>query len=322
MNKVKVFLTVDTEVWDFYDDIQKNIASSLWGETNSGDYGLMYLLELFERWDIKANFFVEPLFSLEGYNIELKKVVEAIAKFKQDIQLHIHTERLSLQNSELPLQARGNLYNYSLVEQEKIIAKGLSILRSYGCDNINAFRAGNYGGNIDTLRALKRNGIDYDTTYNACYLDKPCHMRELGDALLQPKTFGEVTIYPVTFFTQANGQKRHMQIVACSISEFIDALNDAYSKQIGEVVIVLHSFEAIQRKVGKTRHHQPDQIVMKRLEKLSQFLSENDDRFQTALFSEQIKKPHKSKMATETSLKVRNSSTFFRFIEQAIRKIR
>jgi hypothetical protein len=49
-----------------------------------------------------------------------------------------------------------------------------------------AFRAGSYGANFDTLRALARNGILYDSSHNTCYLGYTCEMRT-PNLLLQPK---------------------------------------------------------------------------------------------------------------------------------------
>jgi peptidoglycan/xylan/chitin deacetylase (PgdA/CDA1 family) len=322
-NKVKVFLTVDTEVWDFYDDLESNINSSMWGETPNGNFGLNYLLELFAKYQLSANFFVEPLFSLVDKGNTLQNIVDVIKRYKQDIQLHIHTERLELTNPELPLNAKANLHNYTLKEQQNIIAKGTQLLASCGANNINSFRAGNYGGNEDTLRALNNLGFAFDSTYNACYLDAPCFMTTLGKDLNHATFYGNLTVYPVTYFVQLNKTKRHMQIVATSKNEIIDALNSAYINNFSEVTIVLHSFEAIQRMLQHEKTHRLDKIILSRLEGVCSFLANNRDKFETCLFSslKSVDKKTESSTNTNLNLKVRNISTIRRLLEQMFRRI-
>jgi len=322
-NKMKVLLTVDTEVWDFYDDLDLNIKSSLWGETADGRYGLKYLLDLFRKHGLLANFFVEPLFSLVDKNDTLQEVIGLIQSYEQDVQLHIHTERLEPTNRELPLKAKANLHNYTLQEQETIIAKGLELLTTCGVSNVNAFRAGNYGGNEDTLRALNSLNFEFDSTYNACYLNAPCYMTVLGNDLNQAIRYDNITVYPVTYFVQPNRKKRHMQIVATSKSEMIDALNSAYNNNFSEVTIVLHSFEAVQRKHKHERYHRVDKFILARLEGVCSFLANNKDKFETCLFSElcEVEQTKENSKLEYEKLRVGTLSTIKRFIEQTLRKI-
>lgn len=322
-NKVKVFLTVDTEVWDFYDDLESNIKSSLWGETASGNFGLKYLLDLFAKYQLSANFFVEPLFSLVDKNNTLQDIVDLIQPYKQDIQLHIHTERLELTNPELPLEAKANLHNYTLNEQQEIIAKGKELLIACGVNDINAFRAGNYGGNEDTLRALNSLGFAFDSTYNACYLNAPCFMTALGKDLNQATRYENLIVYPITYFVQHNRKKRHMQIVAASKNEIIDALNSAHHNNFSEVTIVLHSFEAIQRMFKHDSYHRVDKVILARLEGVCSFLANNKDKFDTCLFSElsNVSEATKNCNINGLNLKVRKMSTIRRLLEQTFRKV-
>jgi len=317
---VNIFLTIDTEVWEFYDDFSHNFQSSIDGTTDEGCYGLTYLLDVFKKYQLAANFFVEPLFSIHGYEKELKLITDKVNEYHQDIQLHIHTERFSKNNSVLPLDKKANLHQYSLHEQTNIIDTGYQLLQKLSDNQVNCFRAGNYGGNIDTLRALEKLNIPFDTTYNACYLNSACKMGDLGHGLNDKFEFEGVSIFPVSFMENMMGT-RHFQLVACSTSEMKSALYSAKRLEIENVVIVLHSFELIQRKVGQTKYHKLDKIVQNRFLNLCQFLSDNRDTFKTQKFSElEISNEHTG--TNKTPLKASNIGTVTRLVEQTIRKLK
>jgi predicted deacetylase len=57
--------------------------------------------------------------------------------------------------------------HFSLEDQTLLVAKGIEQLRACGVDNVHSFRAGGYGANVDTLHALARNGVRYDSSHNA-----------------------------------------------------------------------------------------------------------------------------------------------------------
>jgi len=65
-----------------------------------------------------------------------------------------------------PLSSRrigGNLYDFHRDEQYQILEYARDTLIAAGAPAPNAFRAGNYGANDDTLLALSDLGIQYDT---------------------------------------------------------------------------------------------------------------------------------------------------------------
>ncbi|MDJ0656787.1 MAG: hypothetical protein QNJ40_21680 [Xanthomonadales bacterium] len=284
---MKVFLTIDTETWWFYDDFLDNHRSAVYGEVGGKQYGLPYQLQLFRDHGLKANFFVEPLFTLSSGMDPLSEMVASIQNAAQDVQLHIHTEWLERtgKNFLLSGQTGDNISEFSLGDQVELIANAKHLLQQAGAENITAFRAGNYGANADTLLALAQNGIYQDTSYNYCYLDAECKLR-MERPLYQPCRVGEIIEYPITFFEDFPGHFRHLQVTACSSSEMEHVLNTALAQNWGHVVVVLHTFECVQR-LNSSGRHRVDHIVLRRLKNLCRFLDRNRDRFSTELFSEQ-----------------------------------
>lgn len=283
---LNVFLTVDTEVWPATPQwresrLAHDIGRDIFGETSSGSFGLPYQIEQLNRYGLKASFFVESLFAGAVGFEPLRRIVRAIQGGGHDVQLHLHTEWLDkLADSPLPGRAGQHLKDFSLDEQSILISTGLANLRECGVDEVQAFRAGNYGANLDTLRALAQNGIFIDTSYNACYRSSSCGI-ETPDLLLQPRRLAGVLEFPISFFCDYPGHYRHAQLCACSSSEMENALLDAWKSNWHCFVLIFHSFELIKRGRGT-----PDGVVIKRFERLCQYLAENPDKFRVSTFAD------------------------------------
>lgn len=322
MNKLNVFITIDTELWLLYNNFQKDLDSAIYGKTPQGDFGVIHQLETFKKYDLNATFFVEPLFTLQYGEESLVELVTHINNYNQEIGLHIHTEWFSKKNSHILANKKlgQNINDYSETEQTQIIKKGLELLKSSGAKNITSFRAGNYGGDFNTLKALKSNNILFDTTYNYPYLNSVCDM-DTGEALQDTSRMADIYQIPVTYFHDYGNHPRHLQLTACSLSEIKHVLTQAYQQQRHSCTIVLHSFEWIKRiRKGAIKDHTLDKICLKRFHGMCQFLSDNKDKFTTQKFekieiTKIISKPDASPI---TSNIARTSS---RFIEQALRRI-
>src|SRR4029077_8698578 len=160
---LKVLLTIDTEFWPgdarwpdrpltrpltgFAEAYRRDVL----GRTDSGDFGLPYLLQSLNRHNLRGIFFVEALSSSVIEGPQLERTVRAIVDAGQEVQLHLHTEWLSEATVPgLPLQHRPNLGDFTLEEPPAIIRHGLARLRAAGAHGVTALRAGNMGGNRDT----------------------------------------------------------------------------------------------------------------------------------------------------------------------------
>lgn len=289
---LNVFLTVDTEVWPQTPDWRKSglsqdIRRDIHGATPEGEFGLPFQIELLNTYGLKAVFFVEALFACSVGLDPLRKIVGMIQNGGHDIQLHLHTEWLDkITEPILPGRTGLNLRDFSEDEQVLLIARGIQNLQACGVSNICAFRAGNYGANFDTLQALSRNGILYDTSYNACYLNLSCGI-QTPELLLQPKQIHGVYEFPVSFFRDYPGHYRHAQLCACSSQELENILLGAWKQGWYSFVLVSHSFELIKyRKQVVGGSASADRIVIKRFERLCRFLANHRDKFCTAVFSE------------------------------------
>lgn len=280
-----VFITIDTEVWldGLTQDPLEAINRRIYGHTPNGEFGIRYQMETLNAHGLKATFFVDP-FGFLALNAEkqLREITGEIEKAGHEIQLHIHTEWLSkIPNPALPDQAKQHQKYYSEEEQEAIIAEGLNALQPYCKGKIVAFRAGNFGADPGTLRALAKNGLLFDSSYNAA--SGQCGIK-LGEPLLQPKKMEGIYEFPVTLFRDFPKHLRPLQICGCSSWEMETVLTEAAEKGWHSAVIVSHSFELLRRPFKKIDRE--NQTVVRRFEKLCGFLSVRPDKFRTRLFSE------------------------------------
>ncbi len=277
---LNVLITVDTEIWcGGWADLDTKFPASfrryVYGPTPSGDYALPFLLKVLSDHGLDAVFFVEPLFATR-FGIEpLREVVGLIQNARQEVQLHLHTEWADeALNPLLPgvRRKRQHLRMFSQAEQVKLIAAGLELLKRGGADSINTFRAGNFGANSDTLIAVGKNGLDYDSSYSGARNTTDIAP---GQLLTQPQALASVTEYPVTVFRDHGPTSlRPLHVTACSFNEMTWVLNSAADSNWDSVVVVLHNFELMD-----VHRDRPDPIAVRRFRRLCSFLERHHDRF-------------------------------------------
>ena len=278
-----VFLTVDVEIWP------KNWDSSherfpgyfnqfIRGRTSRGDFGLPFQLKVLAERGLKCIFFVEALFACEFGTGPLAEIIDLIRESGQEVQMHLHTEWVKHSRRPiLPGRQGLNLRDFSLAEQEILLTTGLKNFSECGLNSICAFRAGNFGANLDTLRALNRVGINIDSSVNRAAKVEPF----LQEPITDPKVIESVVEFPVTVYEDANGRLRHLQVAASSSSEMMSVLSQVHEQGRRTAVVFWHSAELLN-----TSRTLPDRFAIRRFEKLCDFLAQHRDRFSTVGFSD------------------------------------
>jgi hypothetical protein len=286
---MRLLLTVDVEVhpctpnWR-ESSLAAEIEQYIDGRTPNGSYGLAYQLSVLKKHRLKAVFFVESLFASEAGKEPLKRTVSMIRDAGHEVQLHIHTEWLSyFRHSFLEGRVGTHMREFSENDQARLVSRSLENLASCGLPDVCAFRAGNYGANLATMRALARNGIRYDSSWNAAYLGGYCGL-DVGEPLYGPRLIEGVWEVPISFFEDYPGHVRHGQLAACSFAELRHAMLSASRAGWPTFVIVGHSFELVWRRVRKGRPASPRRLVIRRFEELCRFLAEWRDTLPTGGF--------------------------------------
>ncbi len=313
-----VFLTVDVEIWcDGWNDIDGQFPDAfrkhIYGATPLGDYGLPYQLDLLNQHGLSGVFFIEPLFALRFGTEPLAEIVGLVRESGQEVQLHLHTEWVNEASKpffEGMNAKRQNLRDFSLKEQTLLITEGAKLLRQAGAGDFNAFRAGSFGFNTDTLRALAENGIPFDSSYNARRFGLESGVMP-GVSVEEPIEFLGVYEYPMTIFKDGTGSLRNAQLTACSHREMEGLLWQALEAGRKSFVILSHGSELLNRS-----NDRPDKVVVKRFRKLCEFLDRNRDSFRLRGFKDLQPKIVDQQPAQLTSP---ISKTCARIMEQAYR---
>ncbi|NML60319.1 polysaccharide deacetylase [Massilia sp. RP-1-19] len=284
---VNVFITVDVELWcDGWTDIDRRFAQAMrkyiYGDTAQGGFGIPYQLNVLNEHGLDAVFFVEPLFSARFGPQPLADIVGLIQSAGQEVQLHLHTEWVD--EARTPLlpdvtSKRQHLRYYTLAEQTSLIAQGAGMLERAGARRPDAFRAGSFGFNRDTIGALAANGIPFDSSYNATLFGPDSGVLP-GELATAPFACGGVHEYPMTVFMDGTRKLRHVQLTACSHGEIEGLLLQAAERGDTDFVILSHGFELLNK-----RKDRADKVVLKRFHQLCKFLDRRRDAFTTRGFT-------------------------------------
>jgi len=299
---VKVYITVDTEVWPNVPDWphvplpvdyggSRAIEWYLYGGKGPGARGVPYQLDVLAREGLKATYFVDPMFSFALGLEPLRDVVSAIVGAGQEVGLHLHPEWLTDPRCKgLPRFAGPLLNGYGEADQSALIRAGLDRLAAAGAPPISVFRAGSWGANRVTLKALRDNGIHCDSSLNARFpASFPDVEGAVRNAATQPFRLESVAEFPVTSFTdRPPSGRRPLHVCAASLAEFRLVLEHAAAESWEAVVIVMHSFEFVRvNRIEGSGTAAPQHLLARRFEQICAFLSENQSRFQTCHFRDE-----------------------------------
>ncbi len=253
----RVFITIDTEYSSgLYngpgaDDRAENYARSIACVTPEGPAGITHKLELLAEHGQKAVFFVDPMPALVWGIAAIEDIVGPIVAAGQDVQLHCHTEWLEHAGpaSPLPSKATGkNLADFTFEDQCRVLDYARATLIAAGAPAPVAFRAGNYGANDDTLRALAAIGLDYDSSHCPALVGSGACRIGLGADDRDPVGHMGVLEVPVGAIGTIGGGLRHAQLTALTLAEILSAIRHARDAGRSSFTLVSHSFELINRR--------------------------------------------------------------------------
>ncbi|AZI34742.1 hypothetical protein NT2_02_03420 [Caenibius tardaugens NBRC 16725] len=268
-----VLITIDTEYSeDFYArgvarDCSRNFDLAIACRARGQEAGIHYQMDVMARHGIRGVFFVDPMPALVWGQEAVDRVVQPILEHGHEVQLHLHTEWLRFAK-ENPLGDRTgrNMRDFTREEQRILVAYAADRLVAAGAAFPRAFRAGNYGADDNTLRALSDCGILYDSSFPAGLQDTECSIVQAIGACA-PFRQNNVVEMPIAAIAARNGGVRHGQVAALSAREMQAAITHAHAHKWPAMVLVSHSFELFDR-----HNARPLRLMKRRFEALCAWL--------------------------------------------------
>jgi len=272
---MRLVLSFDVEIWcngwhHLDDSFPGAFERYVYGHSRTQGGALPKTLEILERHGLRAVFFVEPLFAARFGVRYLREIVELIRSRGQQVELHLHSEWAD-EISPRPLPhitaKRQHLQHLSYADQCTLIGMGLDLLSEAGAPAATAFRAGSFGANADTLRAVEAAGLSFDSSVNA---STPISVPDLRDTieLFQPSFVGNVLCVPLTVFRDGFGRIRPAQVGSCSFEELRQVVDHAVEESWPAIIILSHNFEMLRPDSPKI-----DPIVLRRFERLCRYIA-------------------------------------------------
>jgi len=260
-------------------DALANYESSILGRCREGDFGIHFQMDVLERHGLTGVWFVDPMPALVYGPAIIDAIVQPIVTRGHEVQLHIHTEWLAF----APFNPAGRLFgrnigDFPLAAQKKLIGLARDILVGAGAPKPTAFRAGNFGANDDTLRALAALGFRFDSSFNGAYLGHGCDI-SLDAGNLGMRDHQGVCEVPVSGLMDRVGRFRPAQLCAMSEEEMRDALDHSAASGAIQFSAFSHSFELLSRD-----RRVPNRLAIARMEALCRAVAE-DARVSTGGFA-------------------------------------
>lgn len=259
----QVLITVDTELSALLHQrgatADANFAASIAGQLGGQAYGVDWQMDCLDRHGLKGVFFVDPMPGLVFGPEIVTRMVSPILARGHEVQLHLHTEWLEWASRSPVGGRRGrNIGDFPLEDQVILLSWARDALVGAGVPQPVAFRAGNFGANDDTLKALAALGFAWDSSFNAHYLNSHCRIG-LGVAHVDPIWHLGIAEIPVAAIGDKAGSIRPAQVCALSSNEMRAALRHAAETSRPAFAIVTHSFEMLSRD-----RKRPNRAVMRR----------------------------------------------------------
>ena len=251
-------------------DARANFESSILGRCRDGDFGIHVQMDMLERHGLTGVYFVDPMPALVHGPAIVDAIVQPIVARGHEVQLHIHTEWLGFARFNPVGRLTGrNIGDFPLTAQKRLIGLASDILVGAGAPRPTAFRAGNFGANDDTLRALAALGFRFDSSFNGAYRGRGC------DITLDPGNLGMrvhhgVCEVPVSGLMDRASRFRPAQLCAMSEEEMRDALDHSAASGAIQFSAFSHSFELLSRD-----RRVPNHLAISRLEALCRAIADD-----------------------------------------------
>ncbi len=265
--KKQVVLTVDVE--DFFEP--RPPFDTYQGIIGDKAYGSPLVMDLLERHGGRGTFFVDVYNRRTVTEQSIADTVQEIANRGHEVALHTHPA--------FPIGKRGyameqTMKMLNLEDQISFIAKGAALIEKWTGRRPVSHRAGGYGANYETLKALAANGIFVDSSvfygYPYCGLNDPpltVNLPVMYNGVLEipvTVTRSELTLGSLRIFSL----NKKLDPDWCSPDELRRQIDALISEHDAPILLFLHSYSLM--KIEK--NFQPDTQAIENLNSILDYV--------------------------------------------------
>lgn len=295
--KTTVYLTIDTEssmggAWADPEREPVPAERHVFCRAAGHEYGVPLIVDEFDGRGMRGTFFVETLATHVLGEADTRSVTDFLLERGQDVQAHVHpTFRHYRDYLALRDQGRApddpwecdQLSAHDEDTQRDLLRDGLDLLEGCTGRRATVFRAGGFAADRRTLRILGELGVRIDSSYNPIYRESNRSFPDDPPAVNQVECLEGVWEVPITVarttLPEGVGLKP-ADVTAISSAEMESLLGQAHAGGMRHVVTIFHCFSTVKpRDVGYTALR-PNRLVIRRLQRLLDFLAANDERFE------------------------------------------
>ena len=247
-----IIITVDVETANYYND---SFSLTLPEQVNAvceqnRECGLQRMVGLLKQYNYPATFYFNVYEYKEYGEQPIMEIAQWLNESGQDVQLHTHPQWAYDESRNL-------MHQYSLNEQIQIIKEGKDLLESWTGQPVLAHRAGAYGADENTIRALIRNNIYYDSSL--LVFSGNSKIRKLNFKKNTLSMYGDLYEFPVTVYKLYESPfflKDNVKPVSVMSKYDVDffhneietekALREALELKMDIIILFLHSFSFIK----------------------------------------------------------------------------
>lgn len=264
MDKKVFLITIDTEFSNHRDGM------GVFGTIEGRDYGVSKFMEICNRYNLKANFFIDVYTQKKEYRSRFIEMCLKLKNMGHDLQLHTHPDGLFDKN-------RYCLAQYSLSEQVEIISTGKEIFKDWFGGYPIAHRAGDWGANEDTLNAVGENKVFIDSSM--FYAWPNCKLSREIVTKNKPFEFNGVLEIPATVFQCCGlglfAPYRLFSTDGNSYHEVMHVMKKIKESNMKIINMVFHSFSFLRWDSGR-RHYSVSSNKIKKFDNLLNAISSDD----------------------------------------------
>jgi peptidoglycan/xylan/chitin deacetylase (PgdA/CDA1 family) len=291
----QICITIDTEfsIAGHFDHPEAYLPVAepvVFGAVDGKEESLGFLLDTFDRHNIKATFFVECANYFYFGNEPMQTVVNRLKAAQQDIQLHVHPVWLHFnKNSEVGLFPRHDDCSGRDFDQlKRVFSVCIEIFQSWVGHKPLAIRTGSLRTDENVYRVMHALGVPMSSNIGLGVFQPTeallCH--DSGRHLIHGVMEIPVFSYQDSSFA-GRTHKKSLQITSCSWPEMRHLLWQARKSGIENIVILTHPFEYIKKSDFQYTSLTRNRVNQKRLQKLCAFIQQHSQDFVSADFSSQ-----------------------------------